>query len=287
MCIRDRYQRRVRGELKTLFSLSNKVALITGGTGVLGSALAKGLSAAGAKVALLGRNRENAERVAEEIKTSTGGQVLVLIADVLVKDQLLQAKKTLLETFKSLDILVNCAGGNVAGATIPDDKSVFEALNIQDLQKVMDLNFMGTVLPTQIFGEIFASQNSGVIVNISSMAASRALTRVCGYSASKAAVDNYTRWMAVELAKKLGEGVRVNAIAPGFFLADQNRKLLIKEDGSYTDRGNSVIRNTPMNRFGNPEELVGTLVWLCSDASKFVTGVVVAVDGGFSAFSGV
>jgi NAD(P)-dependent dehydrogenase (short-subunit alcohol dehydrogenase family) len=172
------------------------------------------------------------------------------------------------------------------GATIPPDKTFFD-LDMKDLQKVTDLNFTGTVLPTKVFAQSMAQNRSGVVINISSMAAQRAITRVMGYSSSKAAIDNFTRWLAVEMAQKFGEGIRINAIAPGFFIGEQNRKLLTNEDGTLTARGKTIIQNTPFARFGTEEELIGTLIWLCSDASKFVTGVVVPVDGGFSAFSGV
>jgi len=272
--------------ISALFNLQGKVAVVTGATGVLGVAMAKGLAAAGAKVGVLGRNEQNANRVVKEI-TTAGGEAIPLLADVLVQEQLVAAKKTVLEKWKRIDILVNCAGGNMPGATIPDNKTVFEALSIPDLKAVLDLNFLGTVLPTQVFGVIFGEQKSGVVINISSMASERTITRVIGYSAGKAAVDNYTRWMSTEMAKKFGEGVRCNAIAPGFFIGEQNKKLLTNEDGSLTERGKAIVKSTPMARFGEPEELVGTLIWLCSDASKFVTGVVVPVDGGFSAFSGV
>lgn len=172
------------------------------------------------------------------------------------------------------------------GATIPPEKNFFD-LDIDDFRKVVDLNLLGSVLPTRIFTDVMAEKGKGVIVNISSMAALRTITRVVGYSAAKAAIDNFTRWMAVEMARKFGQGIRVNAIAPGFFITEQNRRLLTNPDGSYTERGNAVIGQTPFGRFGEPQELLGTLVWLCSDASRFVTGVVVPVDGGFSIFSGV
>jgi NAD(P)-dependent dehydrogenase (short-subunit alcohol dehydrogenase family) len=205
---------------------------------------------------------------------------------VLNPGQLETALDSIIKEWHKIDILVNGAGGNLPGATIPPEKTFFD-LDIGDFQKVVDLNLLGTVLPTKIFAQQMAADKKGVIVNISSMASLRTITRVVGYSAAKAAIDNYTRWMAVELAMKCGEGLRVNAIAPGFFLTEQNRTLLSNPDGTFTQRGETVIRQTPFARFGHPDELLGTLIWLCSDAAKFVTGVVVPVDGGFSAFSGV
>lgn len=267
------------------FSLSGKVALITGGTGVLGTAMARGLAEAGASVVVLGRRIEAGEKLAGELKAN-GHRALAVAADVLDPDQLDQVKQKILKTFGSIDILINAAGGNMPGATIPPDKNFFD-LNMEDFRKVFDLNFHGTVLPTKVFTDVMATKGKGVIINISSMASFVTITRVVGYSAAKAAIDNFTRWMAVEMSKKFGEGIRVNAIAPGFFITEQNRALLTNPDGSFTARGHSVIQQTPFGRFGHPEELIGTLVWLCSDASRFVTGVVVPVDGGFSIFSGV
>jgi len=267
------------------FSLAGKVAIITGGTGVLGTAMAKGLADVGASVVLLGRRLEVGEKLAYELRVG-GRKALAVAADVLNADQLEKVKETILAEFGSIDILINAAGGNMPGATIPPDKNFFD-LNIDDFKRVVDLNLHGTVLPTKIFSDVMAKNKKGVIINISSMASFTTITRVVGYSAAKAAIDNFTRWMAVEMAKKFGEGIRVNAIAPGFFITEQNRALLTNADGTFTARGQAVIHQTPFGRFGEPEELIGTLVWLCSDASKFVTGVVVPVDGGFSIFSGV
>lgn len=268
-----------------LFSLDGKVAIITGGTGVLGSAMARGLAKAGARVGVLGRREEAAANVVGNIH-GTRGEAMTLQADVLNQEQLESARDKILEKWGKIDILINAAGGNMPGATIKPDETVFD-LEMGDFRKVMDLNLLGTVLPTQIFAKVMADQKSGIIINISSMAASRAITRVLGYSSSKAAIDNYTKWMATEMAIKFGEGIRVNAIAPGFFIGEQNRRLLTNEDGSLTSRGETIINNTPMKRFGEPEELIGTLLWLASNASRFVTGIVVPVDGGFSSFSGV
>ena len=268
-----------------LFSLEGKVAIVTGGTGVLGSAMSKSMAKAGAKVAVLGRRLDVAQSLAMEINKD-GGEAIGVSADVLNSQQLQDAKKRIIQKFGTIDILVNGAGGNMSGATIPPDKTFLD-LKIDEFQKVVDLNLTGTVLPSQIFGEVMIASKAGVIINISSMTAIRPLTRVVGYSAAKASVSSFTQWLAVELAKKFGEGIRVNAIAPGFFLTEQNRALLTNADGSLTDRGNSIIRGTPFGRFGEPDELSGTLIWLCSDAAKFVSGIVVPVDGGFSAFAGV
>lgn len=268
-----------------MFQLKDKVAIITGGAGVLGGAMADGLAAAGAKVGILSRTKSKVEQKVNDIRT-TGGQALPLIADVLDKQQLEIAKQQVLQEWGQIDILVNCAGGNKKGATIAPQQNIFD-LSLADFSKVTDLNLKGTVLPTIVFAQPMAQQKHGCIINISSMAAQQAITRVMGYSAAKAAIDNLTKWMAVEMAQKYGDGIRVNAIAPGFFIAEQNRRLLTHEDGSLTSRGETIISQTPMKRFGEPEELVGTLIWLCSDASKFITGIIVPVDGGFSAFSGV
>ncbi len=268
-----------------MFDFSKKVAIITGGAGVLGSAMAKGLVAAGAKVGILSRTATKVQQAVEEIE-AMGGEALALIADVLDEDQLIDARNKVLKKWGRIDILVNAAGGNMKGATIMPDQDIF-SLNMEDFTKVTDLNLKGTVLPTMVFAKVMAEQKKGCIINISSMAAQQAITRVVGYSASKAAIDNFTKWMAVEMAHKFGEGIRVNAIAPGFFIAEQNRRLLTNEDGSLTARGQTIVNETPVKRFGEPEELVSTLIWLSSDASSFITGIIVPVDGGFSAFSGV
>lgn len=271
--------------ISTEFDVAGKVAIVTGSTGVLGGAMARGLAAAGAKVGILGRREEVATQVADEIK-AVGGEAMALPCDVLDEAQLQVARDRIVARWGRIDILVNAAGGNVAAATIMPEQSVF-AMPGEAFDQVVNLNLGGSVLPSLVFGKVMAAQGSGAIVNISSMAAQRILTRVVGYSAAKAAIDNFTRWMAVELAQKHGSGLRVNAIAPGFFVGDQNRRLLLNEDNSLTSRGQQIIAHTPMARFGEAEELVGTLIWLCSDASKFITGIVVPVDGGFSAFSGI
>jgi NAD(P)-dependent dehydrogenase (short-subunit alcohol dehydrogenase family) len=258
-----------------LFSLADRVAVVTGASGVLGGAIVRGLAAAGARVGLLARRREPLE----ELARSLGESAVVLEADVLDAGQLEGARATVLDRWGRIDILVNAAGGNVPGATV-GERSFFE-LPVAALDEVVKLNFHGTVLPCQIFG---AAIDGGAIVNISSMAAQRALTRVVGYGAAKAAVENLTRWLAVELAPR---GVRVNAVAPGFFVGDQNRALLLDESGTLTARGERIVEATPAGRFGEPDELAGTVIWLCSAAASFVTGVVVPVDGGFNAFGGV
>ena len=265
--------------------LNDKVIIVTGGTGILGEAFIFGIADAGGTVGILGRNEKIAnERVATII--NNGGKALSLIADVTNEEQLSTAKEKMLNAFGRIDGLVNAAGGNLPGAVIAPDKDIFQ-LDFSALKEVMNLNLFGTMLPVQIFGEVIAKQNTGSIVNISSMASQRVITKVLGYSMAKTAIDCYTKWFAVELGRRYGDKIRMNAIAPGFFLTEQNRTLLTRDDGTMTDRGNLVIKNTPFNRFGNPDELVGALVWLLSDASRFVTGSVVNVDGGFSIFSGV
>jgi NAD(P)-dependent dehydrogenase (short-subunit alcohol dehydrogenase family) len=274
--------------LRDLFSLQGKVAVVTGATGVLGGEMARALARSGARVAVLGRREERASEVAGEIEAS-GGESLALPADVLDKEQLETAREALLGRWGRLDILVNAAGGNVSEATLSEAASVF-TLPEGALRQVMDLNFLGTLLPCQVFGEAMvqgSEEPEGCIVNVSSMAASKPLTNVVGYSAAKAAVENLTRWLAVELARSYGPGLRVNAIAPGFFIGEQNRDFLLEDDGSPSQRGRTIIEHTPAGRFGEPDELSGTLIWLCSRAAAFVNGIVVPVDGGFSAFNGV
>lgn len=271
--------------IENLFGLHSKVAVVTGGTGVLGNTMCKSLAQSGASVVILGRRKEAADQLAKEI-INNGGNALGVSADVLNKEQLISAREIILEKFGKIDILINGAGGNLPGAVVMPDKTIFD-LNINDFKSVVDLNLTGSLLPTQVFGEAFVPGKQGVIINISSMTAIRPLTRVLGYGAAKAAISNFTQWLAVEMAKKFGEGIRVNAIAPGFFLTEQNRTLLTNVDGSLTERGKLIIQGTPFNRFGEPDELCGTLLWLCSDASKFVSGIVVPVDGAFSAYGGV
>jgi NAD(P)-dependent dehydrogenase (short-subunit alcohol dehydrogenase family) len=271
--------------LLDMFSLGGKVAVVTGGTGVLGNEMCRALSQAGAKVVIIGRRKDAADALANEL-ISQGGEALGISADVLDKNQLEEARKIIVNSFGGIDILVNGAGGNVAGAVIPPDKTFLD-LNMEDFDKVVGLNLTGTVLPSLVFGKSIIEKKKGVIINISSMAAFRPLTRIVGYAAAKASVSNFTQWLAVEMARKYGEGIRVNAIAPGFFITEQNRKLLTTPEGGLTDRGQSIINSTPFGRFGEADELSSTLIWLCCDASKFVSGIVVPVDGAFSSFSGV
>ncbi len=266
------------------FDLAGRVAVVTGGYGVLGGSMAEGLAAAGVKVAVLGRRRDAAAAKADEL-IGHGFAALPLVADVLDGDQLKAARDEVLHTWGRLDILVNAAGGNVQRART-DTTPVFD-LPLDAFDEVVRLNLHGTVLPTLAFGEAMAAQRSGTVVNISSMAAAQAISGVMGYSLAKAAIDNFTRWMAVDMARRFGDRMRVNAIAPGFFVADQNRGVLVNADGSYTERARTIIARTPMGRFGAPHELNGAVHWLCSDAAAFVTGVVIPIDGGFSAFSGV
>ncbi len=271
--------------MDTRFSVKNKVIVVTGATGVLGHAFINALAGEGANVGVLGRNQKVAnERVGEIVKA--GGNAIALIADVLKEDQLMAAKKLILEKFGKIDGLVNAAGGNLPGAVIALDKDIFQ-LDFDALREVMNLNLFGSMLPTQVFGEAISRQGKGSIVNISSMASQQVITKVLGYSMAKSAIDCYTKWFAVELGKRYGDNIRMNAIAPGFFLTEQNRSLLTNGNGTTTERGELVIKHTPFNRYGEPDELIGALLWLLSDASKFVTGTVVNVDGGFSIFSGV
>jgi len=266
-----------------ILDIKDKVIIITGGYGVLGSSMAKHLVESGAKVAILGRNEAKAKDFAAQLSATNA---IGFKADVLDKENLENVKVQLLEKWQKIDVLINAAGGNMPGATLSPSESLFD-ISIDDFQKVTDLNLMGTVIPSLVFGKQMTEQNGGSIINVSSVAVAQALTRVVGYSASKAAMENFTRWMAVDMAHKFGDKIRVNAIAPGFFLADQNRKLLTNEDGSLTERGETIIKNTPMKRFGNSDELNGAVQLLASNASKFMTGTVIHVDGGFGSFSGV
>jgi NAD(P)-dependent dehydrogenase (short-subunit alcohol dehydrogenase family) len=271
--------------LDNLFNLKNKIAVLTGGGGILAGEMALGFLKSGSNVVLLDLNEDSLNKKREAIKKS-GFDILGITCNVLDEENLKVVRDQVLDHFGRVDILINAAGGNMPGATIGLDQNIFD-LNMNEFRKVTDLNLNGTVLPTMIFGKVMAEQKSGSIINISSMASYRAITRVVGYSAAKAAVDNFTRWMAVELAKKFGSGIRVNAIAPGFLITEQNQTLLTNPDGSLTERGKNILKITPFGRFGEPEELVGTVLWLAGDASKFVTGAVIPVDGGFSVFSGV
>lgn len=271
--------------INNLFGVENRIVLLTGGGGILAGEMAAGFIQAGAKVILLDINEAALNKKVDSLKTF-GSEIYGYKCNVLDEENLNEVKNKIVKKFGRIDVLVNAAGGNMAGATIGIDQTIFD-LQIEQFKKVTDLNLNGTVLPTLVFGKIMSEQHKGSIINISSMATYRAITRVVGYSAAKAAVDNFTKWMAVELAAKYGSGLRVNAIAPGFLLTEQNRTLLTNEDGSLTDRGKTIIDITPFKRFGEPSELVGTIIWLASDASQFVTGAIIPVDGGFSSFSGV
>lgn len=268
-----------------LFNLNGKVAVITGGGGVLASAIGAGLSRAGMRTVFLDINSQAAQVAALRIR-DIGGEAIGLRTDVLDPATLRATCQEVVERYQRVDLLLNAAGGNMPGASVNDDQTIFD-LNLDDLDRVTDLNFKGTVLPSIVFGKVMAQQKSGSIINISSMAALQAITRQVGYSASKAAVSNFTMWMAMEMALKFEGKVRVNAIAPGFFIGNQNRALLLNPDGSYTERSQKIIANTPMRRFGEAHELIGAVLYLASDAASFVTGVVLPVDGGFSSFSGV
>jgi NAD(P)-dependent dehydrogenase (short-subunit alcohol dehydrogenase family) len=272
--------------LDSLFSLQGKVAVVTGGGGVLCGAICRGLAKAGAKVAVLDLMEPAAQRVAQEL-TAGGGEAMAAKADVLSKESMEAARDAVLARFGRVDILINGAGGNKPQATTSPTLSFFD-LPQDAFQWVFNLNFIGTLVPCQVFGKLMAAQGSGDILNISSMNAFRPLTRIPAYSAAKAAVSNFTQWLAVHLSQEYSTKIRVNAIAPGFFLTDQNRFLLTdKETSDLTARGNTIIGHTPMARFGDPEDLVGAVLWLLSPSAGFVHGVVVPIDGGFSAFSGV
>ncbi len=268
-----------------LFEIKEKVVVITGGYGVLGGSVAKYLAECGAKVVIMGRNSAKGEAFVSEI-TAQGGEAFFVQADVTNADEIEAAKCQILAKYGTIDTLINAAGGNMPGATIGVDSNIFN-LNLSDMRSVMDLNLMGTIIPSIILGKVIAENGSGSILNFSSMTAQSVVTRVVGYSAAKSSIDNFTRWMSVEMAQKYGEKVRVNAVAPGFFLTDQNRTLLTNPDGSYTPRAEDIVRNTPFGRMGKAEELHGAVHWLISDAASFVTGTVIAVDGGFSVYSGV
>ncbi len=273
-------------ELMKMYDFSGKTAVIPGGAGVLAGEMACALVGCGANVAILDRNPSMADRLMERLGCGPGCSIVVY-ADVLKRDTLEKAKKAIVEEFGGVDILINAAGGNNPRATTGEELSFFD-LPEEALRFVFDLNIVGTMLPSQIFGKCMAERGEGVILNISSMNAFRPLTRVPAYSAAKAGVSNFTQWLAVHMAQEYSPRIRVNAIAPGFFMTQQNRFLLTDEKtGELTDRGQTIIAHTPMGRFGVPEDLLGTVLWLLSPASGFVSGIVVPVDGAFSAFSGV
>lgn len=268
-----------------LFELEGKVVLITGGGGVLAGAIGQGFVNAGASVILAGRRLENTLVNANRI-SKDGGIAEAVKMDALDREEIKEVCDKTVAKYKRIDILINAAGGNMKGATIAPDESVFD-MNLDEFDKVSDLNYKAAVLPSLVIGKQMAEQKSGSIINISSMAAMRAITRVVGYSAAKAAISNFTQWMAMEMAMKYCGAIRVNAVAPGFFIGDQNRALLTNTDGSLTDRGKLVIQNTPMGRFGHADELVGAVLFLAGGAASYVTGIILPVDGGFNFYSGV
>lgn len=266
-----------------LFDVKGKVVAITGGYGILGSDMAEYLAAQGASVAILGRSQEKGNELVNKIK-SKGGEAAFFGCDVLHQEQLAANCSDILKKYGRVDVLINAAGGNMPGAIIPPDKTIFD-INVEDFRKVIDLNLFGTVLPTLAFAKAMVDGGHGNIINIASMSSFRPLTRVMGYSVAKAAVANFTQYMAGELAIKFGDKFRVNAIAPGFFITTQNKNLMLNKDGSYTDRAKSVVAHTPFRRFGESDELLGAIHYLVSDASAFVNGTIIEVDGGFNSYS--
>lgn len=269
--------------MNNLFNIKDYVVVITGGTGILGRCIAKYLALEGAKVIILGRKEEVGKKIVDDI-VAAGGQCEFMKTDVMNQATVEKNCNDILAKYGKVDTLLNAAGGNMPGATIGPEDNFFN-LKAEEFQTVLNLNLTGTVIPTQVFLKPMVKQGKGSVINFSSMAAFRPLTRVCGYAAAKAGISNFTAFMATECAKKFGEGIRVNAIAPGFFLTEQNRSLLTNPDGTYTKRGQDVIRQTPFGRMGKPEELCGTIHYLMSDAAKFVTGTVAVVDGGFNVFA--
>ncbi len=271
--------------MKNLFDIKGNVTVITGGTGVLGREIARYLAHQGAKVIIMGRNEETGNAIVRGVEEENPEGSMEFIKTNVMDRRLIEENcEIILNKYGRVDTLINAAGGNMPGATIAPDKTFFD-LDVSQFERVLNLNLTGTVIPTQIFLKPMAKAGKGCVINFSSMAAFRPMTRVCGYAAAKAGISNFTAYMATECAKKFGEGIRVNAIAPGFFLTEQNRTLLTNPDGSWTQRGNDVIRQTPFGRMGRPEELCGTVHYLMSDASLFVTGTVAVVDGGFNVYA--
>jgi len=268
-----------------MFEIKEKVAVVTGGGGVLGGSIARSLISAGVKVAVLDIREENVNNRVKELE-ELGGEAIGFVSSVLSMDELKQTRETIIKKWGKVDILVNAAGGNLPGATLTEQQTIFD-MKIEDFEKVNNLNMNGTVYPSLVFGESMSKQGEGSIITISSMATYSAITRVLGYSVAKTGINIFTQWMAMEMATKFSEKIRVNAIAPGFFIGDQNRNVLINPDGSYTERSEKVLARTPMGRFGDIKELNGAVQFLCSDAASFITGVILPVDGGFSSFSGV
>ena len=271
--------------MNEMFSIAGKVAVISGAGGVLGGSIAKSFVKAGAKVVALDIRQEQLDVRVKELEEQ-GGEAVGFVCNVLENSSLEQVAEKILAQWGRIDILVNVAGGNMPGATLTPDQHVFD-MKLEDWQKVVDLNLNGTVYPSLVFGRVMANQKTGSIINISSMAAYSAITRVPGYSVAKTGISNFTQWLAMEMAMKYGDKIRVNAVAPGFFIGDQNRAVLINPDGSLTERSKKVLAKTPMGRFGDISELNGAIQFLCSDAASFITGTVLPIDGGFSSFSGV
>ncbi len=270
--------------MNELFNIAGKVAIVTGGSGVLGSNISRSLLEAGAKVFIIGAHKESVDKVLNEF--SSLGEIKGVPCNVLDMEELNKVKEMVISQWSKIDILVNAAGGNIPGGTLTEGQTIFD-MKINDMNKVIDLNLNGSVYPCLVFGEVMAKQGYGSIINVSSMATFAALTRVPGYSIAKSGIEIFTKWMAMEMATKFSEKIRVNAIAPGFFIGNQNRAVLINPDGSLTDRSQKVLAKTPMKRFGDIKELNGAVQFLCSDAASFITGVVLPIDGGFSSFSGV
>lgn len=269
--------------MKNLFDITGKVVVITGGSGILGKGIAGYLSEQGAKIVILDRDEKLGQEQVEQLNAK-GGDAAFFLSDVMSKDVLEKNRADIVNRYGRIDVLLNAAGGNMPGATIPPDQTFLD-LQLDAFKKVVDLNLFGTILPTMVFVPELAKQEKGCIVNFASESALRPLTRVVGYGCAKSAVVNFTKYMSAELAQKFSTGLRVNAIAPGFFITNQNRDLLLNPDNSYTERSKTILAHTPFNRFGDPEELFGTIQYLISDASSFVTGTVAVVDGGFDAFS--
>ncbi len=271
--------------MNELFSIAGKVAIITGAGGVLGGSMAKHFVQQGAKVVAVDIRQEQLDKRVAELEQQ-GGEVMGVVGNVLEVASLESLAEQIVSRWGKIDILLNIAGGNMPGATLEPEQHFYD-MDITCWEKVTNLNMNGTVYPSMVFGKVMAKQKKGCIVNVSSMAAYSAITRVPGYSAAKSAVANFTQWLASEMALKYGDGIRVNAIAPGFFIGDQNRRVLINPDGSLTERSRKVLAKTPMKRFGDITELNGAVQFLCSDAASFITGALLPIDGGFSAFSGV
>ncbi|EAR00909.1 SDR family oxidoreductase [Maribacter sp. HTCC2170] len=272
--------------MSQLFNIKEKCYVLSGGTGTLGGSIAKYLIENGAKVILLGRSSKKLEEKCAELNAINSGYATSFVVNVLNEEELITVKNKIAAVHQSLDGLINLAGGNVPGATLTESQTIYD-IQLEDTKNVIDINLYGTLIPTIVLSELMSNQGYGSIINISSMASKQSISRVLGYSVAKAGVDIFTKWMANELSSKFGDNLRVNAIAPGFFIGNQNRHLLTKEDGSYTSRGESIIKNTPMGRFGEASELNGMVHYLLSEASSFVTGEIFDIDGGFSSFSGV